>query len=43
MLIKPQDASPRSPKEREMIKRMEERRDSRDVLMAGIELSQRCE
>lgn len=37
------DASPRSPKEREMIKRMEERRDTRDVAMAGIELNQRCE
>lgn len=37
------DASPRSPKEREMIKRMEERRETRDVLMAGIELNQRCE
>ncbi|CZT52627.1 uncharacterized protein RSE6_13979 [Rhynchosporium secalis] len=30
------DASPRSPKEREMIKRMEERRDTRDIGMAGI-------
>lgn len=37
------DASPRSPKERELIKRMEERRDTRDVMMAGVELSQRCE
>ncbi|PMD35629.1 hypothetical protein L207DRAFT_436017 [Hyaloscypha variabilis F] len=32
------DASPRSPKEREMIKRMEERRDTRDVVMAGVEM-----
>lgn len=36
-----QDASPRSPKEREMIKRMEERRETRDVMMAGVERS--CE
>jgi hypothetical protein len=28
------DASPRSPKERELIKRMEERRDTRDIIMA---------
>jgi hypothetical protein len=28
------DASPRSPKERELIKQMEERRGSRDVVMA---------
>jgi len=33
------DASPRSPKERELIKRMEERRDSRDVIMAGAEMA----
>jgi len=32
------DASPRSPKERELIKRMEERRDTRDVVMAGVEM-----
>ena len=38
-----QDASPRSPKEREMIKRMEERRDTRDIVMAGIEMGQRCD
>ncbi|KAH7346563.1 hypothetical protein BKA65DRAFT_279467 [Rhexocercosporidium sp. MPI-PUGE-AT-0058] len=37
------DASPRSPKEREMIKRMEERRDTRDIVMAGIEMGQRCD
>ncbi|TVY23544.1 hypothetical protein LHYA1_G007677 [Lachnellula hyalina] len=35
------DASPRSPKERELIKRMEERRESRDVIMAGVEMGQR--
>ncbi|TVY85083.1 hypothetical protein LSUE1_G000804, partial [Lachnellula suecica] len=35
------DASPRSPKEREMIKRMEESRETRDVLMAGFEMGQR--
>ncbi|TVY46272.1 hypothetical protein LOCC1_G004159 [Lachnellula occidentalis] len=35
------DASPRSPKERELIKRMEERRENRDVIMAGIEMGQR--
>jgi len=38
------DASPRSPKERELIKRMEERRETRDVIMAGAEMGQRsCE
>lgn len=37
------DASPRSPKEREMIKRMEERRETRDIVMAGIEMGQRCD
>ncbi|CZR51926.1 uncharacterized protein PAC_01803 [Phialocephala subalpina] len=37
------DASPRSPKEREMIKRMEERRETRDIVMAGVEMGQRCE
>jgi hypothetical protein len=33
------DANPRSPKEREMIKRLEERRGSRDVAMAGVEMA----
>jgi hypothetical protein len=34
-----QDASPRSPKERELIKRMEERREgSRDAVISGIEM-----
>lgn len=35
------DASPRSPRERELIRQMEERRENlpRDILMAGIELS----
>ncbi|RDL36585.1 Uncharacterized protein BP5553_05937 [Venustampulla echinocandica] len=37
------DASPRSPKERELIKRMEESRESRDVVMAGAELQRVCE
>jgi len=32
------DASPRSPRERELIKRMEESRESRDSIMAGIEI-----
>lgn len=31
------DASPRSPKERELIKQMEERRGSREMLMTGVE------
>lgn len=37
------DASPRSPSERDLIKRMEERRGSRDAAMAGMELAQTCE
>lgn len=34
------DASPRSPKERELIRRMEERRECRDVIISGAEMVQ---
>lgn len=43
LLTIPQDASPRSPKERELIKRMEERREIRDIVMIGNEKIQRYE
>ncbi|OWP02058.1 hypothetical protein B2J93_1530 [Marssonina coronariae] len=37
------DASPRSPSEREFVRRMEERRDNRATNMAGTEMGQRYE